>query len=338
MSGVAARTERRGWRVARPGLGGLPRLLLAGAPLPFHHLPGLSAETGLDLWVQREDRSWLAAGGNKLRKLEYFLADALAKGADTVITTGAPQSNHAAQTATACAMLGLRCHLALRGRDPGERRGNLFIDSLMEAEVSFHDLEWEAMTGVMERLAESFTASGGRPYVVPGGGSSGLGALGSVECALEIAAHARAAGLHPHALVCANGSAGTHAGLLAGTALAGAPWEVLGVSVSGVDQRVAEKTGRLAREALRLAGSALEPPAVEVILDQVGEGYAVATPAGREAARLAAQRDGLVFDPVYTAKAFAGLLAAARGGRWPAGSTVIFVYTGGLAGALARPA
>jgi D-cysteine desulfhydrase family pyridoxal phosphate-dependent enzyme len=338
VSEALALPERWEWRTARPGLGGLPRLRLAGAPLPFHHLPGLSGELGLDVWTQREDRSWLAAGGNKLRKLEYLLADALAEEADTVITTGAPQSNHAAQTATACAMLGLRCHLALRGRDPGARRGNLFIDSLMEAEVSFHDQEAGAMTAVMERLAAEMAAAGRRPCVVPGGGSSALGALGFAECAIEIAAHARAAGLSPAALVCASGTAGTHAGLLAGTALAGAPWEVLGVSVTLADERISEKARRLAQGALRLAGSALDPPAFEVVLDQVGDGYGAATPAGGEAARLAARRDGLILDAVYTAKAFAGLLAAARAGRWRPGSTIVFVHTGGLAGALAQPA
>ena len=319
-----------------------PRVTLARLPTPIEPLPRLSAHLGGPrLFVKRDDLTGLGLGGNKLRKLEFLLGEAHAQEADTVLTVGAMQSNHARQTAAACARLGLDCELILRRSshfsDAYLCNGNVLLDRLFAARIHLLQAH-ESREERMAMRAETLRSEGRKPYCIPVGGSCGLGNLGYVACAEEILSQSEELNVRFEAVVAATGSGGTQGGLVAGMKLhAGVP--VIGIAVEGDRQEQEALTSRQPAETQLVLGMGNAGFEGEVlVLDEfVGPGYARPTEAMREALSLAARFEGLVLDPVYTGKAFAGLLALARSGRYGKDQSLLFVHTGGAPGLFGYP-
>jgi L-cysteate sulfo-lyase len=307
---------------------------LAHLPTPLEPLERLSRELGgPKIWVKRDDSTGLAGGGNKTRKLEFLLADALEGGADTVMTAGAVQSNHARQTAAACARFGLRCELFLEEAAPGRgesygHSGNVLLDRILGAKVHILPGSSDGETAMEER-AEALRGEGRRPYTIPVGGSNGVGALGYVECARELFAQADGMGLQIDAVVHASASHGTQAGLAVGLSVIGAGARLIGVGVSGSSQRARANVERIAAATCERLGSRVRFAEIEVDDRFVGEGYGIPTPEGLAAIRLLARLEGLLLDPVYTGKAVAGLVAMIREGRFGPDENIVFLHTGG---------
>jgi D-cysteine desulfhydrase family pyridoxal phosphate-dependent enzyme len=294
------------------------RISLAHLPTPLDPAPRLSQALGVQVLVKRDDLTGLALGGNKARKLEYLIADAKARGCDTLVTAGGAQSNFARMTAAAAARLGMECHLVLGGSSPSVLSGNLLLDRLFGARLHFaetHDWQvWEA------QVAQIALELGPRAYAMPIGGASPLGALSFVSAAEELLAQLPAP---PDWVVIADGSGGTHAGLLVGLPES---VRILGVDVARPPRPHAVRIPELAQETARLLGRTV--PAFElVIVDHAGPRYGSMTKECREAVQLAARTEGLVLDPVYTGKALAGLMAEVASGRIR--GTVVFWHTGG---------
>lgn len=310
------------------------RLTLGLWPTPLHALPALSRELGCALYIKRDDMSGVMLGGNKVRKLEYLLADAKKKGADYVLTTGGAQSNHALLTAACAGKLGMRAVLVLKKRGQYARKGNQVLYDLAGADVRLMDTDdYADIYAEMERMADALRAEGHIPYCIPVGGSTALGSLGYVACAREIAAQAAAQGLAFDRVVCATGSGGTHAGLALGAALALPGVQVTGVAVDS--DPFAQIVPALIRQSAALLGLS-DAPAVPVQLhDMTGPGYAVPSEAGLAAMRLMAEREGIVLDPVYTGKAFAGLIELRASGGIRPGERVLFLHSGGAGGLFA---
>lgn len=309
----------------------IPRVSLVHEPTPLHLLDRLSlALGGVQVWCKRDDLTRLALGGNKLRKLEFLLREALDQGADTVITTGAAQSNHARLTAAAAASLGLRTILVLGGPKIGLGQGNLLLDELVGAEVRLQPwASWDEAAQVLEDVAAEVRESGRRPYVVPLGGTNALGVLGYVLAAREIAQ--QTAGHPPRAVLCASSSGGTQAGLLLGQRLYHLPFEVIGIAVGQPAAQMVPKVAALATAAAALLDADPVPESAVVIRDEyIGLGYGQLDAATAAAIRTVASMEGILLDPVYTGKAMAGLLDMARGGQWKAGERVVFLHTGGV--------
>jgi D-cysteine desulfhydrase len=304
----------------------LEPIRLAHLPTPVEPMPRLGAQLGFApdaLMVKRDDCTGLAAGGNKARKLEYLCADALAQGCDTLVTGGGRQSNHVRMTAAAANKLGLECTIVLAS-DPTDRpTGNVLLDVLLGADLVWAGpLDYDATEAAITDACDRLTADGRRPYRMPIGGASAVGALGYVQGGDELLQQVPDLDV----VVVADGSGGTHAGLAAAL---GDHARVLGVDVgarSDLDTQVPAK----AAEVAALAGRPSPIGRCQVDHDQVGDGYASPTDAGREALQLAARSEGLVLDPVYTGKAMAALIAARRDGRLGAGDRVVFLHTGGL--------
>jgi len=310
------------------------RLPLAHLPTPLEPLERLSRELGGPrIWVKRDDCTGLAGGGNKTRKLEFLLGEALDRSADTVLTAGAVQSNHARQTAASCARLGLRCELFLEEAAPGRgesyrHSGNLLLDRILGAKVRILPGGVSAETAMGKR-AETLRREGRRPYTIPIGGSNAVGALGYVECARELSAQADEMGLGIDAVVHASASHGTQAGLAVGLAVAGAEARLLGMSVSGSSQQARANAERVAAATCEHLGSPRRFAELEVDDRFVGEGYGIPTSEGLAAIRLLARLEGLLLDPVYTGKAMAGLVAMVREGSFGPDENVVFLHTGG---------
>jgi L-cysteate sulfo-lyase len=310
-----------------------PRVRLAHLPTPLEPLPRLSEELGLDLWIKRDDCTGLAGGGNKTRKLEFLLGEAFEQEADTLVTQGAVQSNHVRQTAAAAAAHGLACEVILEERTGSKAHdyvanGNVLLDRLFGAGVRFVP-GGSDMPAELERTAAEVRARGGRPYVIPGGGSNPVGALGYVDCAREIVVGADELDLRVDRIVTATGSAGTHAGLVAGLAVIGADIPVLGIGVRAPKPKQEENVLKLARETAALLGrpDAVTPEMVAADCDYVGEGYGLVDQGVIDALTLAARTDGIVLDPVYSGKAMKGLIALARRGAFR-GVTVVYQHNG----------
>ena len=296
------------------------------SPTPVQPMDRLGHALGLEpgrLWVKRDDLTGLAGGGNKVRKLEHLCADALAQGCDTLVTGGGRQSNHARLTAAAAAVLGLRCHLVLGSDPPDAATGNVVLDHLLGAELIWAGpLGYYELEAAIDAEAERVTAAGGKPYAMPLGGASTIGQLGYVVAAQELRAQLPATEL----IVVACGTGGSHAGLVAGWGDHGA---VLGVDV-GTRPELDDTVPRHAREAAVLAGLPEPTGACQIDHDRWAPGYGEPNVGAREALDLAARLEGLVLDPVYSGKAMAGLIAAAREGRLPEDGLITFVHTGGL--------
>ncbi len=302
---------------------------------PLEPLPRLSeALGGPEIWIKRDDLLGLAAGGNKTRKLEFLVADALAQGADTLITVGAPQSNHCRLTLAAAAKEGLKCRLVLEQRIPGSYKpdatGNNFLYALLGAETIDVVNAGDDLNAAMQRIAAALEADGRKGYIIPGGGSNALGALGYVACAHEIAAQSFEQGVSFDAVVVASGSCGTHSGLLVGAKSVNFDAPITGINVR---RPRAEQEGnllKLARETAALLE--IEPPQptdVTALDEWVGGGYSLPTDEMIEAVRMLARLEGVLLDPVYSGKAMAGLIGLARRGDFKRGQRVLFVHTGG---------
>jgi D-cysteine desulfhydrase len=323
----------------------LPRIPLVHGPTPLMKRRALDGLLSIDLWVKRDDATGGAEAGNKVRKLELLLGDAIARGSDTVITCGGLQSNHARATALVCASLGLSCVLLLRVSDPEHTKlplaGNVLLDRLAGAEVRLvSHAEYAQRGAVMESVASELRVRGRRPYVVPEGGSNGLGSLGYVECMREVRRQmdlGLAGGAAPFDLVVhACGSGGTAAGVALGAAQWGVAKAVRAMAVCD-DAAYFEKTVRRIVDEARAWDGALGEPAPLMVDDRAkGPAYAVSTHEQRETMIRVARASGLVLDPVYTGKAMHGLRQAVERGEVPAGARVLFLHTGGLPGLLAQ--
>jgi D-cysteine desulfhydrase len=290
---------------------------------------------GPTLWIKRDDQLGLAAGGNKTRKLEFLVAEALAQGADTLVTTGAPQSNHCRLTAAAAVKEGLKCRLLIEERTPGTYdsagTGNNFLFDLLGVESIEVVPAGTHHSAGMARIAEGLIAGGRKPYVIPGGGSNPLGALGYVACAGEIVAQSADLGVAFDAVVCASGSAGTHAGLAVGLEVARSQMPLTGVSVRRAEAEQIALVEGLAKRTAELLGHDASIVAGRIAVDDrwVGEGYGIPTDTMIEAVRMFAGLEGVLLDPVYTGKTAAGLIGQVREGRWSKGQNILFVHTGG---------
>lgn len=322
----------------------MPRVRLAFLPTPIQPLPRLSAYLGgPTLFIKRDDQTGLATGGNKARKLEYLLAQAIEAGADCVITAGSTQSNHARQTAAGAASQGLTAHLVLYapgGAPPAELSGNVLLDHLLGAVIHWTE-ERAPYTATIARVAESLRAAGHRPYVIPYGGSNAQGVLGYVEAMRELMGQIETPGWFD-AHVFATSSGGTQAGMLLGAHLAGFPatTRILGISVDAPATDLAPRVMALARAGAQWLGLDWEPEAGQVLINDryCGAGYAVVTDQERQAIRLLARLEGILVDPVYTGRALAGLIDLIERREFGAGERVLFWHTGGTAalGAFAR--
>ena len=319
-----------------------PRLELVGAPTALEQLERLSALVGRDVYIKRDDTTTLAMGGNKVRKLEYLAADALAQGADTLVTAGALQSNHVRQTAALAARLGLGCHALLEnalGDSAGADylgNGNRLLLELFGTEVEDVD-NLDTADAQLLAAADRLRAAGKRPYVVPIGGSNALGALGYVRAGLELAKQIRASGLDFAAVVLASGSAGTHSGLALGLSESLPQLPVIGVTVSRPFATQAPKVQRLAEQTCQLLDIDLpEHFKVQLWDEYFGPRYGEPNAGTLAAIKCLASQEGLLLDPVYTGKAMAGLLDGIQRGRLPDGP-VIFLHTGGAPALFAYP-
>lgn len=325
-------------RLRQAGLTVPSRVRLAQLPTRVERLDTLSAELGLDLWVKRDDETGTELSGNKVRKLEYLLAEARAQDADVVLTCGGVQSNHCRATAIAARRLGLDAVLFLRGSEPATVTGNLLLDRLVGAEVRYVTAEEYARRNtVLATAAEELRRAGRRPYVIPEGGSNALGSWGYVELIAEIAAAMDGGGPWDH-VVCATGSGGTLAGLTLGQRLLAptVPWlertRTWGVPVCDDGAYFQRKVVEIAAEFAERFGSrvSLPPDDVGVIDGYKGSAYAVPYDEELALIRRVARTEGLLLDPVYTGKAFCALVSEARGGRFRPGERVLFLHTGGV--------
>ncbi|MFQ3331766.1 MAG: L-cysteate sulfo-lyase [Oceanospirillaceae bacterium] len=318
-----------------------PKIQLGHWPTPLEPMLRINEmHKGPELWVKRDDCTGLAFGGNKTRKLEYLLADAQLRGATTLLTAGGVQSNHARQTAAAAARVGLGCELFLEqvegiSEADYSHSGNLLLDQLLGARL--HRLPaGQDLDAAMALRAQTLSTSGQVPYVMPVGGSNAIGAMGYVDCGLELAQQLQQYQLSFDAIVLATGSAGTQAGLLAGLALAGIDIPVLGVTVSRSSDEQCQKVLALLYEVQGLLEqSELHEDHVICFDKYYGSAYGDPTPQMVEAVRLAASLEGLLLDPVYSGKAFAGLLDLVRHGYFDTSERVLFLHTGGAPGLFA---
>jgi D-cysteine desulfhydrase len=317
------------------------RLQLAQLPTPVVELKNLARQLGINrLLVKRDDLTGLELSGNKIRKLEYILADALAKGATSLVTHGGFQSNHCRATAAIGARLGLHVRLVLRSPDPAPAvDGNLFLDHLFGAEITYHTpAEYNGRRKeLMSAAMEAERAAGRTPYFFPVGASIPLGCWGYIRCVHELVSQlGRDEKID---LFCSTSSVGTQTGLILGKALFGCDnWRVLGVPIGDPVESVRKDVRELERQTVaeyRLGLSEKDTP-IELIEGFVGEGYAIPYPEAIETVRLLARTEGMLFDPTYTAKAMTGVLATIRNGGVRPGATPVFVHTGGAFGLMAR--
>ncbi|KXF75261.1 cytochrome C biogenesis protein CcmE [Paramesorhizobium deserti] len=315
-----------------------PRIFLAHLPTPLERLERLSRELGgPDIWIKRDDCTGLSTGGNKTRKLEFLMAEAVAQGADTIITQGATQSNHTRQTAAFAAKLGIACYILLEDRtgsnDPNyNSNGNVLLDHLHGATTEKRP-GGSDMQAEMEMVADRLRATGRNVYIIPGGGSNPTGALGYANCAYELVGQANDRGLIIDHLVTATGSAGTQAGLITGLKAINAQIPLSGMGVRAPKDKQEESVFNLAERTAEKLGCPGVVKRDDVVADcsYVGAGYGVPGPDTLEAIAIFAKLEGILLDPVYSGKAAAGLIDYCRKGRFKAGEQVVFLHTGGSA-------
>ncbi|HEX5014506.1 MAG TPA: pyridoxal-phosphate dependent enzyme [Candidatus Limnocylindrales bacterium] len=316
--------------VTPPAIEALPRFRLFDAPSPFHRLPRFSEALGggADIWIKREDLLPLAFGGNKLRNLEFLVGAALAEDADTLITSGRRWSNHCRLTAAAGALAGLDVHLVLSGPSPDEPGANQRLDEMLGATVHVAATDQRAdREALVQRVTTDLRRAGRRPHVIGVGGSGAIGAAGQVLAGLELFDQAVATAVEPVAIVLPSATGGTHAGLLAAARLAGSDARVIGIAVAAPSAELAPKIAGLLADLTPLTGTEIDPAGIELSDAERGAGYGTRTADADAAAGLLARTEGIFVDPVYTAKALAGLVSRARDGglRGP----VVFWHAGG---------
>lgn len=324
----------------------LPKANLGFFPTPFYRLDRLSEELGVNLYIKRDDFTGMNLfGGNKVRKLQYLMGDAMKRGCEYVFTFGATQSNHAMQTAAVCRRCGLKPVLylvAIVKPDAADVRANLLLDRILDAEVHIVEImegeteeEAEARAAALARdHMDRLNAEAGRTvcYEIPMGGASPTGSVGFIEGYVELEEQMTELGIRADYIFHATGTGGTMAGLAAGRNLMGAETEIISINVSAKDAEYPERTARLANESLKLIGAGITVDAdrdIHTDLNYYLPGYEIPNEAASEAIKLLAVKEGLLIDPVYTGKAFAGMVDYIRTGKVPAGSCVVFWHTGG---------
>jgi len=310
----------------------IPRIELAVVPTPLLKLERLSQELGIELWVKRDDLTGLLETGNKIRKLEFLVGEAFARSADTLITCGTLQSNCCRTVAAVAARLGMKAILALKGAPPEEYDGNLLLDRLLGAEIRFcSDDEWGRIDELLEDLAARVRSRGGAPYIIPESGATVTGALGYVTCGEELVQQIRHGAPAFDTVVITAFSGGSHAGLLMAKQLHGLRAEVVSVPIAWEAARVRAYVADLIGQARRRYGLSVEPPGEIRLLDGYqGTGRAEVRAEALETVVRVARLEGIVLDPVYTAKAFAALLDRIRRDPRELGPRVCFIHTGGI--------
>jgi L-cysteate sulfo-lyase len=307
----------------------LPRVVLANLPTPLERLDNLSRELGVELWIKRDDLTGLATGGNKTRKLEYLIADALEQGAECVITAGGPQSNHCRQTAAAAAKYNLDCHLVLGG-EPQAPEGNLLLDRLLGATI--HWVDKSDRNAKMQQLAAELSAAGRNAYVIPIGGSSAIGAVGYAYAFAELQEQLHAAGVAIDRIVFPTSSGGTQAGIVLGARLANFQGNVTAISidVDPHDKAFLDEVASIANQAAALLGRDATIAAADLDLDYdyLGQGYGVVGDLERHAIRTMAQREGILLGPVYSGRGFGALVDMIEKGKVATTETVLYWHTG----------
>lgn len=313
-----------------------PRRRYTEGQTPIEKLENISKVLGgPTIYIKRDDLLGLTSGGNKTRKLEFLMADAIAKGADTILTCGAVQSNHCRLTLSAAVKEGLKCQLILEERvkdsyNP-EASGNNFLFNLLGVEAVRVVPGGSNMLEELEKLAEELRTQGRKPYIIPGGGSNPIGATGYVACAEEIMSQLFDKGINIDHFVVPSGSAGTHAGIVAGMVGINANIPITGISVNRNKKLQTEAVYKLAKETAKHVGvkEEITEDMVQVRDEFVGPGYSLPTGTMVEAVQLLARTEGILLDPVYTGKAFAGLVGMIREGKLKKGENVLFLHTGG---------
>ncbi len=315
----------------------LPRIRLAYLPTPLEHLSRLSKHLkGPKIWIKRDDLTGPAFGGNKVRKLEFVMADAINKGSTVVITTGGIQSNHARSTAAVASKLGLKAVLVLRGREPSVTNGNLLLDRLFGAEVRFFPVEREEIPGIMEEIADELRKKGEKPYIIPLGASFPIGAIGYVNSMVEIFNQAKERDLKIDWIVHAAGSGGTQAGLVFGTKLMKMDSKVLGISMGPDAESLKTSSLKIAKGIADLLGANIQvfPEDIKVVDDYAGEEGKISKNVV-EAIKTLARTEGIMLDPVYTAKAMGGTIELIKNGFFDTNENILFIHSGGLPGLFA---
>ena len=313
----------------------LPKITLAQLPTPLHGMPNLADRLGYQgkLYIKRDDLTGLAAGGNKSRKLEYLMAEAVKRDADTVITAGGLQSNHCIQTVAASKRLNLECHVVLSGDEPETANGNLFLDMLAGATI--HYVSRPDRDPKMYELAEELRKAGKHPYVIPVGGSNALGTVGYTMAMPEVVRQMELMNIKCDRIIVASSSGGTLAGMVLGAKLSGFEGKITGISID----RVKTGKGAFPPELAELANKAAElleleirltPDDFELEYDYLGEGYAIVGDNERKAIKTLAQTEGLFVGPVYTGRAMGALIDKIQKGEWQ-NETILFWHTGDTA-------
>ena len=316
-----------------------PRVRFFPAPTPLEKLDNLTRHLGgPEIWIKRDDCTVVATGGNKVRKLEWLAGEALAQGADHLITQGAVQSNHVRQTAAVARKLGMKCTALLEHRVETNDRdylnsGNVLLDRLFDCAIEYRPSGLD-MNAEAEATGQALREAGGKPYVIPGGGSNRVGALGYVSCAQELMQQADEMGLRIDRIVTATGSAGTHAGLVVGLQGCNANVPVLGIGVRNPRDRQEAAVHKLAEATAEYVGVRGGIPRESVVAncDYIGAGYGQPTEGMKEAVRMLASLEGILLDPVYSGKAMAGLIDLIRKGQFSKNERLVFLHTGGAVG------
>ena len=311
----------------------LPRFPLTQLPTPVESAPRLSRELGgPELLIKRDDLTSLAMGGNKARKLEFLVGQAIEQGADTLVTAGAAQSNHCRQTAAAAAKAGLRCELILNGDRPALANGNLLLDRILGA--TEHWIERSQRATKLEQVARELREKGRKPYLIPVGGSNGVGATGYVVAMIELMEQLRASKQNVDHIVFGSSSGGTQAGIMLGARVAGFTGQLHGLSIDKDDPEhfeYEEEVARIANECATYIGAAekFKRADVKMVYGYMGEGYGVVGNLERGAIRMMGRCEGIILDPVYAGRAFGALVDLIHKGAFKRGETILFWHTGG---------
>ena len=312
-----------------------PRVRLTHNPTPLHPMTRLSNHLGgPEIWIKRDDCTGLATGGNKTRKLEFLVGEALEQGADILVTQGAVQSNHARQTVAAACLHGMKCHILLERRVPDheenyEQTGNVLLNKMFGATIEYRPAGLD-MNAEAQEACRKLEQEGAKPYFIPGGGSNEVGALGYVECALELNAQINQQSLVFDCLVHATGSTGTQAGLVAGLEGIHAGLPVLGICVRNPRQKQIEAVhGLVSKTTHKLGIPDIDINRVDADDGYVGEGYGIPNEGTLEAIHLLAKTEGILLDPVYSGKGMAGLIDHVRKGTFSKNEKILFLHTGG---------
>ncbi|MGL5593695.1 MAG: D-cysteine desulfhydrase [Cetobacterium sp.] len=313
-----------------------PRRRYTEGATPIEKLENFSkALGGPTIYIKRDDLLGLTSGGNKTRKLEFLMADAIAQGSDTILTCGAVQSNHCRLTLAAAVKEGLKCQLILEERVPGsykpEGSGNNFLFNLLGVEKTYVVPGGSDMLAELEKLAEKLRVEGKKPYIVPGGGSNAIGSTGYVACAQEIMDQLFDLGINIDHMICPSGSAGTHAGIVAGMTGINANIPITGVSVNRSKEIQTDAVWNLAKDTAERVGvhNEITRDLVQVTDEYVGPGYSLPSDEMVEAVQLLARTEGILLDPVYTGKVMAGLIGMIREGKFKKEDNILFLHTGG---------